>query len=241
MSSPGATTPSTRVVDGGSRAHLLAPITWAATSESDDLRLPHLARRRVLGRPHLGPAGHRGGPDRRLLRPGYEAAIMRLVDIQLAFPSSFWHWRSSASWPRVAECDPGPGRGGLDGLRARGARPGAVRSRAGVRGGRPGHRGLGPPDHPPARAPEHAGAGHHRGNVCVATCIITEASLTFFGLGVEATIPTWGSMLSDGRAYMGNRLVADDLPGPRHDAHVLALNVIGDWLREYIDPRMRNV
>lgn len=75
----------------------------------------------------------------------------------------------------------------------------------------------------------------------VATCIITEASLTFFGLGVEATIPTWGSMLSDGRAYMGTAWWLTTFPGLAMMLTVLALNVIGDWLREYIDPRMRNV
>ncbi len=75
----------------------------------------------------------------------------------------------------------------------------------------------------------------------VANCIITEASLTFFGLGVEATIPTWGSMLSDGRAYMGTAWWLTTFPGLAMMLTVLALNVIGDWLREYIDPRMRNM
>lgn len=75
----------------------------------------------------------------------------------------------------------------------------------------------------------------------VATCIITEASLTFFGLGVEATIPTWGSMLSDGRAYMGTAWWLTTFPGLAMMLTVLSLNVIGDWLREYIDPRMRNL
>jgi peptide/nickel transport system permease protein len=75
----------------------------------------------------------------------------------------------------------------------------------------------------------------------VATCIITEASLTFFGLGVEATIPTWGSMLSDGRAYMGTAWWLTTFPGLAMMLTVLALNVIGDWLREFIDPRMRNL
>jgi len=75
----------------------------------------------------------------------------------------------------------------------------------------------------------------------VATCIITEASLTFFGLGVEATIPTWGSMLSDGRAYMGTAWWLTTFPGLAMMLTVLALNVIGDWLRDFIDPRMRNV
>jgi len=79
------------------------------------------------------------------------------------------------------------------------------------------------------------------GTFAVATCIITEASLTFFGLGVEATIPTWGSMLSDGRAYMGTAWWLTTFPGLAMMLTVLSLNVIGDWLREFIDPRMRNL
>ena len=79
------------------------------------------------------------------------------------------------------------------------------------------------------------------GTFAVATCIITEASLTFFGLGVEATIPTWGSMLSDGRAYMATAWWLTTFPGLAMMLTVLALNVIGDWLREFLDPRMRHL
>ena len=79
------------------------------------------------------------------------------------------------------------------------------------------------------------------GTFAVATCIITEASLTFFGLGVEATIPTWGSMLSDGRAYMATAWWLTTFPGLAMMLTVLSLNVIGDWLREFLDPRMRNL
>jgi peptide/nickel transport system permease protein len=79
------------------------------------------------------------------------------------------------------------------------------------------------------------------GTFAVATCIITEASLTFFGLGVEASIPTWGSMLSDGRAYMGTAWWLTTFPGLAMMLTVLSLNVIGDWLREFIDPRMRHL
>lgn len=79
------------------------------------------------------------------------------------------------------------------------------------------------------------------GTFAVATCIITEASLTFFGLGVEATIPTWGSMLSDGRAYMGTAWWLTTFPGLAMMLTVLSINLIGDWLREYIDPRMRHL
>ncbi len=79
------------------------------------------------------------------------------------------------------------------------------------------------------------------GTFAVATCIITEASLTFFGLGVEATIPTWGSMLSDGRAYLGTAWWLTTFPGLAMMLTVLALNVIGDWLRDFLDPRLRNL
>ncbi len=75
----------------------------------------------------------------------------------------------------------------------------------------------------------------------VATCIITEASLTFFGLGVEATIPTWGSMLSDGRSYMATAWWLTTFPGVAMMLTVLSINVIGDWLRDFIDPRLRNL
>lgn len=75
----------------------------------------------------------------------------------------------------------------------------------------------------------------------VATCIITEASLTFFGLGVEATIPTWGSMLSDGRVYMGTAWWLTTFPGLAMMLTVLSINVVGDWLRDFIDPRLRNI
>lgn len=75
----------------------------------------------------------------------------------------------------------------------------------------------------------------------VASCIITEASLTFLGLGVEASIPTWGSMLSDGRAYVGSAWWLATFPGIAMMFTVLSINMIGDWLRDIIDPRMRNV
>jgi peptide/nickel transport system permease protein len=60
-------------------------------------------------------------------------------------------------------------------------------------------------------------------------------------LGVEATIPTWGSMLSDGRAYMATAWWLTTFPGLAMMLTVLALNVIGDWLREFLDPRMRHL
>jgi peptide/nickel transport system permease protein len=75
----------------------------------------------------------------------------------------------------------------------------------------------------------------------VATNIITEASLSFLGLGVEPSIPTWGAMLSDGRAYMGRAWWLTTLPGLAILVTVLAINQLGDWLRDRFDPRLRNL
>jgi peptide/nickel transport system permease protein len=75
----------------------------------------------------------------------------------------------------------------------------------------------------------------------VATNIITEASLSFLGLGVEPRIPTWGSMLSDGRAYIGRAWWLTTFPGLAILVTVLSINLLGDWLRDRLDPRLRNL
>ena len=75
----------------------------------------------------------------------------------------------------------------------------------------------------------------------VATNIITEASLSFLGLGVEATIPTWGSMLADGRSYIGRAWWLTTLPGLAILLTVLSINILGDSLRDYLDPRLRSL
>ena len=73
----------------------------------------------------------------------------------------------------------------------------------------------------------------------VANNILLEASLTFLGLGVDPTIPSWGGMLADGRTYMG---VADHLtlfPGLAIFLTVLGFNLLGDGLRDALDPKLR--
>jgi ABC-type dipeptide/oligopeptide/nickel transport system permease subunit len=67
--------------------------------------------------------------------------------------------------------------------------------------------------------------------------IVTEASLSFLGLGVEASRPTWGSMLADGCAYIARAWWLATLPGLAIFAIVLAVNVLGDGLRDALDPR----
>jgi peptide/nickel transport system permease protein len=74
----------------------------------------------------------------------------------------------------------------------------------------------------------------------VASAIIAEATITFLGLGVEARTPTWGGMLSDGRQYINLAWWPSTLPGIAIMLTVLSINIIGDWVRDVLDPTLRN-
>jgi len=74
----------------------------------------------------------------------------------------------------------------------------------------------------------------------VASYMVAEASLTFLGLGVQPTIPSWGIMLADGREYMRAGWWMAIFPGLALVLTVLSINLLGDWLREYLDPRLRH-
>jgi peptide/nickel transport system permease protein len=67
--------------------------------------------------------------------------------------------------------------------------------------------------------------------------IVTEASLSFLGLGAGASTPSWGGMLADGRAYITAAWWLATLPGLAIFLLVLAVNVLGDGLRDALDPR----
>jgi peptide/nickel transport system permease protein len=73
----------------------------------------------------------------------------------------------------------------------------------------------------------------------VASAIVSEAALTFLGLGVEATTPTWGIMLAEGRDYLQVAWWSATFPGLAITITVLGVNVLGDWLRDVLDPRLR--
>ncbi len=73
------------------------------------------------------------------------------------------------------------------------------------------------------------------------TVLILEAGLSFLGLGVEPTIPTWGSMLNEGRNYILTAWWAETFPGLAITLTVLGVNLFGDWLRDVLDPKLRNV
>ena len=73
----------------------------------------------------------------------------------------------------------------------------------------------------------------------VATLILLEASLSFFGLGVQPPTATWGNMVSDGRGLLDSAWWITTLPGSLIVVTVLAINLIGDGLRDALDPRRR--
>ena len=73
----------------------------------------------------------------------------------------------------------------------------------------------------------------------VAFAILAEASLSFLGAGVPQDIPTWGGMVSAGQARLQQAWWASVYPGVFLFVTVLAINLIGDALREALDPRAR--
>jgi peptide/nickel transport system permease protein len=70
----------------------------------------------------------------------------------------------------------------------------------------------------------------------VANNILLESSLTFLGLGVDPMIPSWGGMLADGRTYLQDAWWVSVVPGLAIMLTVLGLNLLGDWLRDRLDP-----
>lgn len=74
----------------------------------------------------------------------------------------------------------------------------------------------------------------------ISGAIITGASLSFLGLGVRPPTPEWGAMLADGRGYMRNAWWMSVFPGLAITLVVLAANVVGDGLRDALDPKTRS-
>jgi len=70
------------------------------------------------------------------------------------------------------------------------------------------------------------------------TVIVTEASLSFLGISVQSTVPTWGGMLADGREFMRQAWWLATLPGLAISIVVLGANLLGDGLRDALDPRL---
>ena len=71
--------------------------------------------------------------------------------------------------------------------------------------------------------------------------ILAEAALSFFGLGTQPPDPSWGRMLSEGRAYFQQSAWLAIFPGLAIMLTVLGFNLLGDGLRDALDPRLKNV
>lgn len=67
--------------------------------------------------------------------------------------------------------------------------------------------------------------------------IISEAGLSFLGLGVDPQTPSWGIMLANGRDYLEIAPWVAAIPGVAISLTVLSTNLVGDWLRDVLDPR----
>lgn len=71
--------------------------------------------------------------------------------------------------------------------------------------------------------------------------IIAEAGLSFLGVGVPASIPTWGNMVSEGDQYLTVAWWVSIIPGMAIFLTVIAFNFFGDWVRDRLDPRLRQL
>jgi peptide/nickel transport system permease protein len=77
------------------------------------------------------------------------------------------------------------------------------------------------------------------GTFAMASAIIAEASLSFLGVGVPPEIPTWGTMLADARIYISTAWWMPLFPGLCIFITVLGINLLGDALRDLLDPRLK--
>ena len=75
----------------------------------------------------------------------------------------------------------------------------------------------------------------------VGQLILTESILSFLGVGIPPPTPAWGVMIADGRSYLGTAWWVAFFPGMAIFLTVLAFNFMGDWLRDWFDPRLRQI
>ena len=75
----------------------------------------------------------------------------------------------------------------------------------------------------------------------IGVVIIAEASLSFLGAGIPPPTPTWGLMISEGRGRIADAWWVALIPGIAITALVLSVNLFGDWLRDRLDPQLRQL
>jgi len=72
-----------------------------------------------------------------------------------------------------------------------------------------------------------------------AYAVLSEATLSFLGLGAPAPTPTWGNIMAEGRQYMREAAWIIAIPGAALAITVMGLNLLGDGLRDVLDPRLK--
>ena len=77
--------------------------------------------------------------------------------------------------------------------------------------------------------------------VQLATMLLLESGLSFLGLGIQPPTPSWGRMLAEGRDYLSNAWWISTVPGIAISLAVLGANLLGDGLRDLLDPNLRGV
>jgi ABC-type dipeptide/oligopeptide/nickel transport system permease subunit len=69
--------------------------------------------------------------------------------------------------------------------------------------------------------------------------ILSESTLTFLGVGLPPAMPSWGNILSEGRVFMNSAPFVVIIPGIAIALSVLTFNLLGDSVRDILDPRLR--
>jgi peptide/nickel transport system permease protein len=87
--------------------------------------------------------------------------------------------------------------------------------------------------------PNMAGTLIVQGTISFAVAILAEASLSYLGLGIQPPAPSWGRMLSEAQTFLHLAPTLAIFPGAAIALAVLGLNLLGDGLRDLIDPRLR--
>ncbi len=78
-------------------------------------------------------------------------------------------------------------------------------------------------------------------SLLIAKMILLESSLSYLGLGVPPDVPSWGSMIADGRDYMTTAWWVVAAPGLALFSTVIGINLVGDRLRDLLDPRLKQL
>ncbi|MHB1007474.1 MAG: ABC transporter permease [Chloroflexota bacterium] len=75
----------------------------------------------------------------------------------------------------------------------------------------------------------------------IAQVVLIEAALSYLGVGIPPPTPAWGLMIADGRSDITRAWWVSTMPGIALSLVILSGNLVGDWLRDYLDPTLRNL